>query len=137
MFWINVCFGYFVCWDQMNLIRIDSYIFSWSMQLIMIFQSLRKFFFRYYRSSAVCVCVCMWACMYAFTITATPFNLDLSNFGITLHMWISKITFLKFLKNCFYAELSPFFYISLRFLFNLKSNYAKTRGDRNTFVFCT
>ena len=40
------------------------------------------FFFRYYLSSAVCVCICM----YVFAITATTFNLVLSNFGITFLM---------------------------------------------------
>ena len=54
----------------------------------------KKFFFRYYLSSVVCmyVCmyvgmyVCMYVCMFVFAITATPFNLELSNFGITFLM---------------------------------------------------
>ena len=44
------------------------------------------FFFRYYLSSAVCVYVYMYVAMYVFAITATPFNLELSNFGITFLM---------------------------------------------------
>ena len=65
-----------------------------------------KIFFRYYLSSAVCVCVCM----YVFAITATPFNLELSNLAITFLMWISKNDFLKFLKNCFLQSYCPFLY---------------------------
>ena len=60
-------------------------------------------------------------CMYVFAITATLFNLELSNFGITFLMWISKNGFLKFKKNYFCAELLPFFYISLRFLCSKRS----------------
>ena len=74
----------------------------------------KKFFFRYYLSSAICVFV--YVCVCVFAITATPFNLELSNFGITFLMWICKNGFLKFLKNCFFPELLPFFYFSLRFL---------------------
>ena len=65
-----------------------------------------RIFFRYYLSSAVCVCVCVFA------ITATPFNLDLSSFGITLFMWISKNSFLKFLVRVI-AFFLYFFKISL------------------------
>ena len=81
------------------------------------------FFFRYYLISVACVCVCM--CVFA--ITATPFNLELSNFGITFLMWISKNGFLKFSKNWFFAELSPFFYISLRFLCNFEEQLRKNQ----------
>ena len=91
------------------------------------FQSPRNFFFffRYNLSSVVCVCV--YVCMYVFANTATPFNLELSNFGITFLMWISKNGFLKFLKNCFFAEVSPFFYISLRFLCNFEEQLRKNQ----------
>ena len=85
----------------------------------------KKIFFRYYLSSAVCVCVCVCVCVYVFAITATTFNIELSNFGITFLMWISKNGFLKFSKNCFFAELSPFFYISLRFLCNFEEQLRK------------
>ena len=76
----------------------------------------------------------MYVCMCVFAITATPFNLELSNFGITFVMSISKNDFLKFLKNCFFAELLPFFYISIDFSINLKSDYVKTRGGRNQIL---
>ena len=65
-----------------------------------------KFFYRYYLGSAVCGCVCV--CMYVFAITATPFKLELSNFGITFLMWISKNGFLKFSKKCFLQSYRPF-----------------------------
>ena len=82
---------------------------------------------RYYLSSAICVCgcVCLCVCVYVFAITATPFNLELSNFGVTFLMRISKNGFLKFLKNCFFPELLPFFYISLRFLCNFEEQLHK------------
>ena len=48
------------------------------------------YLFRYYLSSIVCVCmcvcVCVCVCVYVFAITAKPFNLELSNFGITFLM---------------------------------------------------
>ena len=78
-----------------------------------------------------CICVCVFVCMCVFmcffAVTATPFNLELSNFGIPFLMWISKNFFLKFLKNCFFAELSPFFYISLRFLCNFEEQLRKNQ----------
>ena len=65
----------------------------------------------------------------------SKFNLELSNFGITFLMWISKNGFLKFLKNPF-SELLPFFiYFFKYFSVTLKSNYAKTNGDRNEILF--
>ena len=54
----------------------------------------KKNFFRYYLSSAACVYVCVCVCVFA--ITATPLHLELSNFGITFLIWISKNSFLKF-----------------------------------------
>ena len=73
----------------------------------------------------------VWACvcMYAFAISATPFNLSLPNFGIkhSLYMWLSKNSFLKFLKKMFFAELLPFFYISLRFLCNFEEQLRKNQ----------
>ena len=64
------------------------------------------FFFRYYLSSVVCVCVCM----YVFSITATPFNPELSNFGITFLMWISKNSFISNFWNIvfFLQSYRPF-----------------------------
>ena len=55
------------------------------------------------------VYVCDVCDVCVFAITATPFIIELSNFGLTILMWISKNGFLKFLKE-------PFLYISLRFL---------------------
>ena len=72
-------------------------------------------------SMFVCVCVCVSA------TTATPFNLEVWNFGIAFIMWISKNGFLKFLKKYFYAELLPFFYISLRFLCNFEEQLRQNK----------
>ena len=71
-------------------------------------------FGRMYVGLCGCVCMCV------FTITGTLFSLEISNFGITFIMWISKNSFLKFLKNCFYAELLLFINISLKFLCNFE-----------------
>ena len=60
--------------------------------------------------------VSIYVSMSFIAIVATPFNPQLRNFGTTFLMWLSKNGFLKFLKNCFFPELLPFFYISLRFL---------------------
>ena len=65
--------------------------------------------------------------MYVFAITATPFILELSKFSITFLVWISKKAFLNFLKNCFFPELLPFFYISLRFLCNFEDQLRKNQ----------
>ena len=69
----------------------------------------------------------VYVCMCVFAITATTFYLELSNFGITFLMRISKNGFLKFLKNCFFPELLPFFYISLRFLCNFEEQLRKNK----------
>ena len=80
-----------------------------------------KSFFKYYQvRQDVCMYVCIYLSMYVIAIVATPFNLQLWNFGTTFLMWLSKNRFLKFLKNCFFAELLPFLYISLRFLCNFE-----------------
>ena len=86
-------------------------------------------FFRYYLSSAVYVwvCVCVFVCVYVLAITATPFNLELWSFGITILMWIFKNDFLRFLKNCFFPEILPFFYISFRFLCNFEEQLRKNQ----------
>ena len=44
---------------------------------------------------------CMYVYMCVFAITATPYNPELSNFGITFLMCISKNSFLKFWKLFF------------------------------------
>ena len=54
-------------------------------------------------------------------------NLELLNFGITFLMSISKNVFLKFLRNCFFPELLPFIYISLRFLGNFEEQLRKNQ----------
>ena len=41
----------------------------------------------------------MYLCMYVIAIVATPFNLQLRNFGTTFLMVLSKKVFLKFLKK--------------------------------------
>ena len=64
--------------------------------------------------------VCIYVCMCVHSITATPFNLELWNFGIWFLVWSSKNGFLKFLKKYFFPELLPFFYFSLRFLCNFE-----------------
>ena len=69
----------------------------------------------------------VYVCMYVFAITATPFNLELLNFGTPFCMWISKNGFLKFLENCLFADLLPFFYISLRFLWNFEEQLLKNQ----------
>ena len=51
----------------------------YSILFFMLFNHREKKFFRYYLSSVVC----MYACMYVFVITATPFNLERSNIDIT------------------------------------------------------
>ena len=69
--------------------------------------------------------------MYVLAIVATPFNLQLWNFGTTLLTGPPKKGFLKFLKNCFFAELSPFFYISLRFICNFEEQLRKKQKQKN------
>ena len=59
--------------------------------------------------------VCMYVSIYVIAIVATPFNLQLWNFGTTFLMGLPKKGFLKFLKNIF-LELLPSFCISLRLL---------------------
>ena len=76
---------------------------------------------------------CLYVCI--LLIVATPFNLQHWNFGIIILTWLSKKGFLNFLKNCFFAELSPFFYISLRFLCNFEEQWRKTNGDKNEILF--
>ena len=86
-----------------------------------------NFFFKYYLSSAGCLYLCMYLSIYVIAIVATPFNLQLWNFGTTLLTGLPKNGFLKFLKICFFAELSPFFYISLRFLCNFEEQLRKNQ----------
>ena len=68
----------------------------------------------------VSIYVCGYVCMYVFSILATPFNLQLRNFGITFLIWLSKNDFHNFLKKNVFLELLPFFYISLRFLYKFE-----------------
>ena len=75
----------------------------------------------------VCIYVCIYVSMYVSAIVATPFNLQLWNFGTTLLTGLPKNGFLKFLKKFFFAELSPFFYISLRFLCNFEEQLRKNQ----------
>ena len=114
-FFISLC-----CWWIFIL-------FVWSSQCFYLnkyYQSPRKnFFFRYYLSSAGC----LYVSMYVSAVVATPFNLELWNYGTTFLMGLPKKVFLKFLKNCFFAELSPFFYISLRFLCNFEEQLRKNK----------
>ena len=54
---------------------------------------------------------CLYVFMYVIVIVATPFNLQLENFGITFLMWLSNAVFLKFLKKCLQSYcLFHFFY---------------------------
>ena len=69
----------------------------------------------------------MYISMYVISIVATPFTLQLRNFGTTFLMGLSKNGFLKFLKNCFFAELLPLLYISLRFLCNFEEELHKNQ----------
>ena len=69
----------------------------------------------------------MYVCVYVSAIVATPFNLQLWNFGTILLTGLPKNDFLKFLEKIFLAELSPFFYISLRFLCNFEEQLRKNR----------
>ena len=71
--------------------------------------------------------VCMYVCIYVSVIVATPFNLELWNYGTTFLIGLPKNGFLKFLKKSFFAELSPFFYISLRFLCNFEEQLRKNQ----------
>ena len=50
----------------------------------------------------MCVCACMY--MYVFAITAIPLNLELSNFGITFLMSISKNGFTSNYLLSFYKS---------------------------------
>ena len=65
----------------------------------------REFFFW------LAIYVDMWICMYVFSIEATPFNLQLWNFGITFLMWLSKTFFFSnFWKIVFSRVIAPFLY---------------------------
>ena len=68
----------------------------------------------------MCVCVCL----FVLAIIATPFNLALSNFGITFLI----IRFSQIFE--FFSELLPFSIFLSDFSITLKSSYAKTNGDR-------
>ena len=81
--------------------------------------------------------VSMYLSMYVFLIAATPFNLQLSNFGITFLMWLSKTSFFKLLKKCFFSRVIALFLHFFKISVTLKSNYVKTNGDRNDILFCT
>jgi len=73
----------------------------------------KKFFFRYYLSSAGCLYLSMYVDMYVcvFFIVATPFNLQLWNFGITFLMWLSKTVFFSICwKIVFLQSYCPFLY---------------------------
>ena len=73
------------------------------------------------------MCVCLCVC--AFAIITTPFNLELSNFGIIFFMWISKNGFLNF-WNIVIA-------ISLRFLCKFEEHLLKNqwRWEWHSFFF--
>ena len=74
---------------------------------------------------------CLYVFMYVFSIVATPLNMQHRNFAITFLNWLSKNGFLKFLKKNFCAELSPFFYISLRFICKLEEQFWKTKNKKD------
>ena len=75
------------------------------------------------------VCMCVWI----HEIIATPFNLQLRNFGIKFIIRLSKICFLKYVKNCFLQSNFTFSIFLKNFLVILKNNYAKTNLDRNVY----
>ena len=88
-----------------------SLLASWVSTIVVVVMfsiTAKNFFFRYYLSSAGYVC--MYVCMCVFAITATPFNLELSNFGLAFLMWISKNGFLKILNIAFCWVIAPFLY---------------------------
>ena len=66
--------------------------------------------------------------MFVFAIIATPFNLALSNFGITFIIWLSKNCFLILKKNC---RVIALFYNSLRFLSKSKEQLCKKITKKN------
>ena len=74
----------------------------------------------------------MKVCLCVFAITATPLNLELSNFGITFVMSISKNNFLKFLKNCLCRVIALYLGHISDLSVNLNSSCAITKTDRNT-----
>ena len=65
------------------------------------FQSPRKkYVFIYNLSSAGCLYLCIYVDMYVFAVVATPFDLQLRNFGTTFLVWLSKNVFSNFMYFC-------------------------------------
>ena len=97
-------------------------------QRIMYFQSPRNFFFRYTCITWVRQDVwIIYATIYVIAIVATPFNLQLPNFGTTLLMWLSKNSFLKCLKYCFFCRVIALFLYFFKILCNFEEALRKNQ----------
>ena len=92
----------------------------------------REFFFRYYLSShyvcmcmcVVYVCMCVCLCDYSHAVQTRTFKFWHWEHSLCEYL---KIVFSNFWKNCFYAELLSFFYISFRFLCKFEEQLRKNQ----------
>ena len=68
----------------------------------------------------VCVylCVCVDVCVFVLSITAKPFNLEVSNLLQKIRL-VNKM-FSQIFEQLFFPELLPFFWFSLRFISNFE-----------------
>ena len=69
--------------------------------------------------------MCVGEFMHVLAITDTPFNIELSSFGITF--LVSTTICSQILEKHFCAELLPQFYISFRFLCNFYEQLRKNQ----------
>ena len=85
--WYFVFFNYYV-FNRKSFYSCFHSLSNWT--LFYVCQSPRITDFRYYLNSVGCSYLDGCVCIGVLSVVATPFNLELWNFGITFLMWISK-----------------------------------------------
>ena len=76
----------------------------------------------------------MCACEYVCLLT-TLLNLVLWNFGITFHMWLSKISLSIFFQSMILCRFIALFCFSLQFLWKFEEKLLKTKEGYNMIIF--